>query len=137
MTRTTRRRTTTTERRGSAGPPVAVVAGALVGAAGAYALSRVGWSWALAWVASFSVVTLAVFGLDKLQARRGKWRVSEASLLLLSLLGGTPGALMAMSWFRHKTVKRSFRVAFWFVALAQIGALALLWWANDGELKLD
>ena len=100
-------------------------------------MTLVGWSWPFAWLCSFSVVTLLVFGLDKLQARRGKWRVSEASLLLLSLLGGTPGALMAMSWFRHKTVKRSFRVAFWFVALAQIGALALLWWANDGELKLD
>ena len=50
-----------------------------------------------------------VFGLDKGRARAGKWRVSERTLLLLSLAGGSLGALSAMLLFRHKTRKAEVR----------------------------
>lgn len=44
-----------------------------------------------------------VYGLDKWRAVRGLWRISEVSLLLLALVGGSVGAFLAMQIFRHKT----------------------------------
>ena len=60
-----------------------------------------------------SLVAFAAYGIDKSAARRGAARISEQTLLLLGLVGGWPGALVAQQLFRHKTRKRSFRRAFW------------------------
>ena len=60
--------------------------------------------------AIMSVVTFFVYAYDKLQAKRGKWRVKEATLLLLSLLMGAPGAMAAMFSLRHKTLKAKFTI---------------------------
>ncbi|GJM21067.1 MAG: cyanate transport [Planctomycetota bacterium] len=85
------------------------------------------------WVTNLSVVTLLVFGLDKLLARLQSRRISERALLGLSLLGGSPGALLAMPLFRHKTVKGSFRRAFFGILAIQLLGTALAWWLlRDG-----
>ena len=39
-----------------------------------------------------NVLTFFVYGIDKWQARQGKWRISEATLLLLAVIGGSIGA---------------------------------------------
>ena len=57
-----------------------------------------------------NLVTFVLFALDKRKAVRGKWRIPEALLLILSVLGGSMGALMAMSLFRHKTQKKLFSI---------------------------
>lgn len=80
-----------------------------------------------AWLAAINAVTLLAYGLDKLLARGGAWRVPEAVLLGLGALGGTGGALAAMSLFRHKTIKGAFRVRFFVIAALQLAAL-LTWW---------
>ena len=50
----------------------------------------------------------AAFGLDKMQAEAGAWRISEARLLGLAFIGGTPGAYAGRHLFRHKTRKQPF-----------------------------
>lgn len=60
--------------------------------------------------AVMSLVTFTIFVYDKLQAKRGKWRVKEATLLLLALFMGAPGALIAMYTLRHKTLKAKFTI---------------------------
>ena len=70
--------------------------------------------------AAMSVITFIVFGFDKLAARRGKRRVPENTLHLLSLLGGWPGALVAMQVFKHKRRKRSFVVVAWLIATGHV-----------------
>ena len=56
-----------------------------------------------------NVLTFIVYGMDKWKARRGRWRVPEATLLGLAALGGSVGAWLAMHLFRHKTQHKKFR----------------------------
>lgn len=50
-----------------------------------------------------NIITFIAFGLDKQRARRNKWRISEAALLMLAVLGGSLGAEIGMYGFHHKT----------------------------------
>ena len=52
-------------------------------------------------------LALAVFGVDKLQSKRGGWRIPESRLLLIAFFGPF-GAYMGMLLFRHKTRKIKF-----------------------------
>ncbi|QBD75388.1 DUF1294 domain-containing protein [Ktedonosporobacter rubrisoli] len=67
-----------------------------------------------------NVLTFAVYGRDKHAAKKGTWRISERTLLLLALLGGSPAAWLARHYFHHKTSKRSFVIRFWFVVFIQM-----------------
>lgn len=40
---------------------------------------------------------------DKQKARKNRWRIPEATLILSAVLGGSIGALAGMYTFRHKT----------------------------------
>jgi len=42
-------------------------------------------------------------GIDKKRAIRGAFRISEASLFMVALLGGSLGSILGMQHFRHKT----------------------------------
>ena len=74
------------------------------------------------------------FGWDKWRAGRGGRRVPEFSLLLLAALGGWPGGLLAMIWFRHKTAKRTFKIKYALALIpfaAEIGWLGKYLWTAD------
>jgi len=61
----------------------------------------------------FSIVAFFHYARDKSAARSGRRRTSEQRLLVLGLVGGWPGALLAQLTLRHKTAKRSFQLRFW------------------------
>jgi uncharacterized membrane protein YsdA (DUF1294 family) len=87
----------------------------------------------LAWCAALyggaSLVCFIAYALDKSAAIHGRRRTPERSLLLLGLACGWPGALLAQRWLRHKTVKTSFRIAFWCTVALNIAiALGLALW---------
>lgn len=46
---------------------------------------------------------MVLYKSDKSRAQKGKWRIKESTLLLVGILGGAAGALLAMKLFRHKT----------------------------------
>lgn len=57
-----------------------------------------------------NVITFAAYGIDKHKARHHERRISEASLLELSFVGGWLGAFIGMKVFHHKVRKWKFRV---------------------------
>ena len=79
------------------------------------------------YLVAINVVTFVVYGLDKWKARRGRWRIPEAALLWLAVLGGSPAALLAMWLFRHKTKHNKFRDGVPMILAVQVGvAVALM-----------
>ncbi len=77
-----------------------------------------------------SLVALVLWGFDKRRAIRGERRVPEATLFLVALLGGWPGALAGSSLFRHKSSKLSFRLVLWAIVALHAAAWALAWRAG-------
>ena len=69
-----------------------------------------------------NLLTFVTYGVDKWKARHNRWRIPEATLLLLAALGGSIGALLAMRVFRHKTLHRKFRYGVPAILLVQITA---------------
>lgn len=54
-------------------------------------------------LAVMSLAALILYGADKLKAKAGAWRISEAALLSVGFFGGAAGALLGMKLWRHKT----------------------------------
>jgi uncharacterized membrane protein YsdA (DUF1294 family) len=50
-----------------------------------------------------NIVGIAVMGIDKSKAKRGAWRIKEATLFGVSIIGGSIGTLLGMYMFSHKT----------------------------------
>ncbi len=77
-------------------------------------------------ISIINVLSFIVYGLDKLFAVKGKWRIREITLLGLSVLGGGVGSLIAMLLFKHKLSKSYFRMIIPFTIIAYW--CALLYW---------
>ena len=69
---------------------------------------------------AINVVAFFVYGIDKLKAKKGKWRISEASLLLLAVIGGSVGAWAGMKAWHHKTMHKKFRYGLPLIALLHL-----------------
>ncbi len=82
--------------------------------------------WLAAAYMAASLIAFAAYAVDKSAAARGSWRVGESTLLLIGLLGGWPGALLAQQVLRHKSIKTSFRAAFWGSVALNLIAFVLL-----------
>lgn len=84
---------------------------------------------AIVWYALASGAAFLVFAFDKLRAKQAQYtpasRVPEKTLLTLSLIGGFPGAMLAMHLIRHKTRKPVFAI----VNTAASVVHAMLWLA--------
>lgn len=80
-----------------------------------------------------SLVTFLMYAVDKGAAESGNRRIPEGRLHLFELLCGWPGALVGQQFFRHKTRKTSFQVAFWFNVILNIAVLGWLLVWPDAE----
>lgn len=76
---------------------------------------------------AINALAIGMFALDKYAAEHGEWRIAEGTLLFTALFGGSPGAITAQHWLRHKNRKEPFRTMLYVTALCQIGALIYLY----------
>ena len=67
-----------------------------------------------------SMISFALYAYDKLCAKRVSWRVPEFALLIASAFGGAMGAIAAMYFFHHKTLKPQFVYGVPFMIITQI-----------------
>jgi uncharacterized membrane protein YsdA (DUF1294 family)/cold shock CspA family protein len=106
--------------------PTSPIIGALaiLAFASIYSLVEVYWGpvplWVLFLYLGVSAVTFGAYAIDKSAARLKQRRVAETSLILLGMLGGWPGAILAQQLLRHKTTKQSFRAVFWASVLINV-----------------
>ena len=75
---------------------------------------------------AINAVTFITYGIDKYKAKKAKWRISEATLLLLAVLGGSIGAWMGMKVWHHKTMHKKFKYGIPAILLIQISLMAYL-----------
>lgn len=73
-----------------------------------------------------NVVAFALYGLDKHRAVYGEWRIPEAVLLGLSIIGGAYGAAAGMLFFNHKTRHTAFLITVPLTFLLWIALLVIL-----------
>ena len=74
----------------------------------------------LYYLIAVNTLTFVVYGIDKWKAKQGSWRISEASLLTLAVIGGSIGALLGMKIWHHKTMHKKFKYGLPLILLAQI-----------------
>ncbi len=67
-----------------------------------------------------NIVTFLVYGIDKWKAKQGSWRISEATLLILAVIGGSIGALLGMKVWHHKTMHKKFKYGLPLILIIQI-----------------
>lgn len=56
-----------------------------------------------------NIVTFLAYAIDKYKARHRRWRIPEATLLGLAVIGGSIGAWAAMYTVHHKTRHLKFK----------------------------
>ncbi|MCU6733612.1 DUF1294 domain-containing protein [Diplocloster agilis] len=76
--------------------------------------------WILAYLLLINLVGFALMGIDKSKAIRHKWRIPEKMLFLSAILGGSVGARIGMSVFRHKTKHKSFTIGIPVIFLVEL-----------------
>ena len=59
----------------------------------------------------------------KWKAKQGSWRISEATLLILAVIGGSIGALIGMKVWHHKTMHKKFKYGLPLILLVQIATI--------------
>ncbi|MBO7430686.1 MAG: DUF1294 domain-containing protein [Spirochaetia bacterium] len=74
----------------------------------------------LYYLIGINILTFLIYGIDKHKARKEKWRIPEATLLLLAVIGGSIGALFGMKIWHHKTLHGKFKYGIPLILLAQL-----------------
>ena len=61
--------------------------------------------------------------VDKIKARKNLWRIPEATLMGVAVIGGSIGAIAGMNLFRHKTKHAKFYIGLPVILVLQIMAV--------------
>lgn len=80
----------------------------------------------IAYFVLINLITCIVYGIDKRKAEKGKWRIPEATLIMLAAIGGSIGALYGMKHYHHKTQKIKFYLGVPVIFLLQIALLIFI-----------
>ena len=74
----------------------------------------------LYYVIVLSLVGFCSMGIDKWKAKHKKYRISEKTLLLIAILGGSIGSIIGMKFFHHKTLHKKFSIGLPIILFLQI-----------------
>lgn len=67
-----------------------------------------------------NILLFILMGIDKRKAKLHKWRISEKTLFIFSLLGGSIGGILGIYFFKHKTRHLKFTFGFPIILILQL-----------------
>ena len=80
----------------------------------------------LAYLLIVNAVAFLLMLIDKVKAKKNRWRIKESTLMLWAAIGGSIGALAGMYTFRHKTLHRKFTIGIPAILVLQIAAVLFI-----------
>ena len=81
---------------------------------------------AIIYFVAINVVTFFMYGIDKWKAKRSKWRISEATLLWMVVVGGSIGAWLGIKIWNHKTMHKKFKYGVPAIIILQIAIIVYI-----------
>ena len=84
----------------------------------------------VAYVAIINTLAFIVYGIDKLKAKKGKWRIPESTLLLLAIIGGSIGAWFGIKVWHHKTLHKKFKYGIPLIVITHIAITVYIFREN-------
>ena len=80
----------------------------------------------ICYLLAVNIATFLLYGIDKYKAKKGKWRISEATLLTMAAIGGSIGAWAGMRLWHHKTMHKKFKYGIPLIIIMQIALVTYL-----------
>lgn len=74
----------------------------------------------LIYVLAINLITFLAYGIDKLKAKKNMWRIPEATLIWMAVVGGSIGAILGMKVWHHKTLHKKFKYGIPAITIIQI-----------------
>ena len=81
----------------------------------------------IVYVVMMNLVSFALMGIDKYNAKKKAWRIPEATLFLFAIFGGSIGSILGMFLFHHKTRHWYFLFGLPLILILQLVCIYLLW----------
>ena len=78
----------------------------------------------ICYLLAINIATFFLYGIDKYKAKKSKWRISEATLLMMAVIGGSIGAWAGMRLWHHKMMHKKFEYGIPVIIIFQV-ALAV------------
>ncbi|PRR82149.1 DUF1294 domain-containing protein [Clostridium vincentii] len=75
------------------------------------------------YILAINLIGFIIMFIDKKKAVHRKWRISESTLITISILGGSIGMLLGMHCFRHKTNHKKFTLGVPAILIVQLGII--------------
>ena len=82
------------------------------------------------YILGINVIVFIIYGIDKLKAKKGKWRIPENTLLQLAIIGGSIGAWLGIKVWHHKTLHKKFKYGIPLIVIAQIAIVVYIFREN-------
>lgn len=83
----------------------------------------------ICYFAGINLIGFAIMGIDKYKAKKRAFRIPEATLFIVALIGGSIGSIAGMYTFRHKTRHRRFVYGLPLILFLQLALIAALFYA--------
>ena len=80
----------------------------------------------LYYLLAVNIATFFLYGIDKYKAKKGRWRISEATLLMMAVIGGSIGAWVGMRLWHHKTMHKKFKYGIPIIIILQVALVVYL-----------
>ena len=77
----------------------------------------------LSYFIAVNLTGFVLMGIDKYKAKKRAFRIPEATLFIIAIIGGSIGSIVGMYAFRHKTRHRSFVYGMPFILIIQIALI--------------